>query len=129
AGFGITAPEQDYDDFSGIDTRGKIVVTLAGAPPTFPSTLRAHYANGRVKDANLAAHGAIAVISIRSPAEEKRAPWDRVERGTRLPGLRWLNEQGMPDGVEPALQCSATLGARAAGLLFAESPVPLAQVF
>jgi peptidase M28-like protein len=128
-GFGITAREQGYDDFAGIDAKGKIVVTLAGAPPTFPSELRAHYSNGRVKDANLAAHGAIAVLQIRSPAEEKRAPWDRVERGTRLPGLRWLNEQGMPDGVEPALQCSATLGARAAEKLFADSKVPLARVF
>jgi hypothetical protein len=63
-GFGITAPERGYDDFAGIDARGKIVVTLAGAPPTFPSELRAHYSNGRVKDANLAAHGAIAVLQI-----------------------------------------------------------------
>ena len=129
AGYGITAPELGYDDFAGLETKGKIVVVLAGAPPTFPSSLRAHYSNGRVKDANLAAHGAIATLSIRSPAEEVRAPWERVERGTRLPALRWLDDRGLPDGVEPTLQCSATLSARAAAQVFVGAQVPLPRVF
>ena len=128
-GYGITAPEQRYDDFAGLDPKGKIVVVLTGAPPTFPSTLRAHYSNSRAKEANLAAHGAIAVLTIRSPAEQQRAPWDRVEHGSWLPAFRWLDEHGVPDGVDPAIQCSATLSAAATEKLFAGARVPLAEVF
>jgi hypothetical protein len=32
AGYGISAPDLDYDDFEGIDVRGKIVVTSVGKP-------------------------------------------------------------------------------------------------
>jgi hypothetical protein len=37
AGRGIVAPELGVDDFAGIDARGKIVLTLSGAPATFPN--------------------------------------------------------------------------------------------
>jgi hypothetical protein len=29
AGYGITAPEYHYDDYSGVDVKGKIVLVLA----------------------------------------------------------------------------------------------------
>lgn len=32
AGFGITAPEYNYDDYAGLDVKGKIVVALDGEP-------------------------------------------------------------------------------------------------
>lgn len=32
AGYGISAPDLDYDDFEGIDVRNKIVITLVGRP-------------------------------------------------------------------------------------------------
>src|SRR6185295_18770302 len=39
-GYGVTAPEMGYDDFAGVDARGKIVAVLSGAPARFPTTLR-----------------------------------------------------------------------------------------
>jgi hypothetical protein len=39
-GFGVTAPEENYDDYSGIDVHGKIVLTFYGAPPRFSSTVK-----------------------------------------------------------------------------------------
>ncbi|HGY90819.1 MAG TPA: M20/M25/M40 family metallo-hydrolase [Planctomycetes bacterium] len=33
-GFGAQAPEYDWDDFKGVDCRGKILVMLVGDPPT-----------------------------------------------------------------------------------------------
>ena len=36
AGFGVTAPDRDYDDYRGVDPKGKIVVLITGAP--HPST-------------------------------------------------------------------------------------------
>ena len=35
AGFGISAPELGYDDYKGIDARGKIVVLFDQAPDIF----------------------------------------------------------------------------------------------
>jgi hypothetical protein len=34
AGFGVTAPELDYDDYKGIDVKGKIVLVNRDVPPT-----------------------------------------------------------------------------------------------
>ena len=35
-GFGVSAPEFGYDDYAGIDVRGKIVAALYGAPSRLP---------------------------------------------------------------------------------------------
>jgi hypothetical protein len=37
-GYGITAPELNYDDYAGVDVRGKIVAMISNAPPNFPSS-------------------------------------------------------------------------------------------
>src|SRR5919197_4449064 len=42
AGYGITAPEYNYDDFKGIDVRGKVVIVLTHEP-------QEHDANSRFK--------------------------------------------------------------------------------
>ncbi len=128
-GYGVTAPELGYDDFAGVNPRGKIVAVLSGAPPTFPHTLRAHYSNGRVKDANLGAHGAAGVLSIRTPLDEQRTTWERLVRQSKLPSMRWLDPRGVPDGIEPRLQCSATLNRSGAQALFEGAPRTLEQVF
>jgi len=39
AGFGISAPELGYDDYAGLDVKGKVVVIVRGAPSTFASTV------------------------------------------------------------------------------------------
>ena len=44
-GFGVTAPEQGYDDYAGVDVRGKVVASVYGAPPQLESTMRAHYSS------------------------------------------------------------------------------------
>src|ERR1700747_2609055 len=51
-GFGVTAPDQNYDDYAGVDAHGKIVASIYGAPAAFPSTERAYYSDGTVKAKN-----------------------------------------------------------------------------
>ena len=41
-GFGVTAPEQGYDDYAGLEANGKIVAFLYGAPLSFEAAIRAH---------------------------------------------------------------------------------------
>jgi hypothetical protein len=43
AGFGITAPHLNYNDYEGLDVNGKIVVIRESAPPEFPAGERAHF--------------------------------------------------------------------------------------
>ena len=37
AGYGVQAPEFQWDDFSGVDVKGKTIVVLVNDPPV-PST-------------------------------------------------------------------------------------------
>ena len=38
-GFGINAPELGYDDYAGLDVKGKVVMIVRGAPRTFAPTV------------------------------------------------------------------------------------------
>ena len=129
AGYGITAPELGYDDFAGVDVRGKIVAILSGAPPNFPPDQRAHHSNGKNKDANLVAHGAAGVLSIRTPVDEKRSSWERTVRQSKLPSMRWLDEEKRVHDGFPELKGSVTLTRESAEALFEGAPRTLEQVF
>ncbi|MFD2718903.1 M28 family peptidase [Hymenobacter monticola] len=39
AGYGISAPDLGYDDYAGLDVKGKVVMIVRGAPRTFVSTV------------------------------------------------------------------------------------------
>ena len=43
AGYGLTVPEMKFDDFAGLDVRGKIIVVFGGGPSNIPGALKAHY--------------------------------------------------------------------------------------
>ena len=130
AGFGVTAPEQGYDDFADLDVTGKVVAVLGfEAPSFFPPTLRAYYADCSVKRANAAAHGAVGVLYIMSPATEKRLPWALLLRGARFNSLRWLDANGRPGGLDDSLKVCGALSRSGAEALFAGETHTLAAVF
>jgi hypothetical protein len=64
AGYGITAPEFAYDDYAGIDVKGKIVLVLRHAPKGHDLSQHQVFAS---KASNAKMHGAAAVLLI-SPA-------------------------------------------------------------
>jgi Peptidase family M28/PA domain len=71
AGYGITAADYAYDDYSGIDAQGKIVLALRYEPPPkdaaspFGKSGRpSRYAAFRTKAANAHAHGARALVLV-----------------------------------------------------------------
>src|SRR5262249_42583493 len=43
AGYGLTVPENGYDDLAGLDLRGKVAVVFSGAPEEIPGALASHY--------------------------------------------------------------------------------------
>jgi len=76
-GYGVTAPEFQYDDYADSDVKGKVAVVLRRAPARFPSTEQEYFASALTMQQNAAAHGAIGVIVIDSP-ELLQAQWNRV---------------------------------------------------
>jgi hypothetical protein len=127
AGFGVTAADRKYDDYQGVNARGKIVVLLTGAPRSFPPTARAHYATTRIKARNAVDHGAVGVLIVRT--RDQTFPWDRLVRQQRAVGLmRWLDSTGAPRDVFPELRGIAGISDTAAGALFQGAPKSLAQV-
>jgi hypothetical protein len=106
-GFGVTAPEQKYDDYAGVEAKGKIAAFVYGAPAGFESTMRAHYSSGVTKAQNAAAHGAVGTILLDSPALEQVYSFtDRVS-DLAFPGMRWLDAQRQPNDYFPVLRGTA----------------------
>lgn len=109
AGYGISAPEQDHDDYANLDVRGQIVAVFGGAPPRFSNAVRAHYSSSQVKIETAAARGAVALITLTSPDDDARAPWTRRTRGARVGSMHWVAPDGSLSGVQKTLSSSATL--------------------
>jgi hypothetical protein len=86
AGYGITAPGLSYDDYRGIDARGKIVVVFEHEPQEndphsrFNGTGNTRYATNRVKALNAQAHGALAVLVIAEPNRKHPSNLERMNR-------------------------------------------------
>jgi len=117
AGYGVTAPKFHYDDYFGVDVRGKIVVALYGAPPSFPSAPGAHYSDSTVKLNNAAAHGAVGLLIVWGAKVEERTPFSELVRFYRQPTMRWLDGKGLPNDVEPRIRARATISSGVATVL------------
>jgi len=128
-GFGVTAPDQKYDDYAGVDVRGKIVLMIYGAPSAFPSTERAYYSDDTSKARNAVARGAIGRLSIMLPEDWKRYPWEWLVPQIQVGEMHWLDKSGVPHDFFPELRGSALLSQQGADLIFAGAPKTLEQVF
>lgn len=100
-GYGLKIPEQNYDDFAGLDLKGKIAVYVAGGPTSIPTSLKAHYQSGEERRKNLAAAGAVGFINIPNPKAEE-VPWSRVA-GARFSQRMELKDAGGASATKLAL--------------------------
>jgi Zn-dependent M28 family amino/carboxypeptidase len=112
-GFGVAAPEYGYDDFAGIDVKGKIAVIFSGAPLSdkddfFPPTGHAVYSDSREKVARLAARGAVGVIGVYRPEDEEHLPWARLTKTASIEQMSWLKD-GEPGTSAPGAQLRGTI--------------------
>jgi Peptidase family M28 len=86
AGYGLSIPEVQHDDFAGLDVRGKLVVFLAGAPSALPDTLAAHVQSPAERAAvlkRLGAIGSLCVLNSNNSATE----WKRLARFQFQPSM------------------------------------------
>jgi Zn-dependent M28 family amino/carboxypeptidase len=122
-GYGVHLPEAGYDDFAGLDLRGKIVVTLGGGPSSLSAALKAHAVSYAFPRA-LQAAGAVGVITIPNP-KSMDIPWPRIVALSRQTGMRL---------ADPALQpfhgelFSASFNPASAEILFKGSGRSLAEL-
>lgn len=65
-GFGITAPEMGRDDYAGLDVKGKVVMTVRGAPKDGRNWTA--FNSHRARTANARAHGAAGYLFAESTA-------------------------------------------------------------
>ena len=67
AGYGQRIPEMRYDDFAGLDLRGKVAVTMYGLPEGVQGALAGHYQALPERWNQLRSAGAIGWIQIQTP--------------------------------------------------------------
>jgi hypothetical protein len=127
-GDGVTAPEQGYDDYKGIDAKGKIVAMMPEAP-NFESSLKAYYSSGEVKMANAVAHGAVGRIVLDDPVLEQLYSFNEQVRDLAFPQLRGLDKQGKPIDYFPELKGRALLSLEATKKFFEGSGHTADEVF
>ncbi|TMQ72946.1 MAG: M28 family peptidase [Candidatus Eisenbacteria bacterium] len=83
AGYGITAPGYDYDDYAGLDAHDKLVLVFSNEPGEMDSTSRfdgsinTPHAELRTKAINAREHGALGLLVVNGP---------RYHAGEPLPG-------------------------------------------
>ena len=85
-GYGLNIPEQGYDDFAGLDLKGKVAVLLTGSPAEIPSAVSAHYQSRAERWKMLKAAGAIGMITIPNPASMEMS-WSRMALNRYLPSM------------------------------------------
>ena len=118
-GYGVTAPDSDYDDYADIDVQGKIVVTINGAPPQFDDNPSAHYSSRALKAEIAAEHGAVGLINVWSGPTAASFPWETLGRFMRRGSMRWLDAAGEPNSPPAAIVASATVSEGAAQRILA----------
>lgn len=118
-GFGVSAPELGYDDYAGMDVKGKIVACFNGAPATFPSNQRAY--SGSAKQEVAARRGAVGLITFSLPTDVRARIESNAPRN-RHATYRWTDPQGQAQRTFLQLRVVASLGDSTARSLFANAP-------
>ncbi len=118
AGYGIDAPELNYDDFAGIDLNGRIAVIFTGAPARFPHTQRAYYSSAYTKFPKLIERGAVGAVILDTTESATLFPWERNVAMSWVPQMRWVDEDGKPRNAFEQLKLRFRFNRDAAAQLF-----------
>ena len=95
AGYGLSVPEKGYDDYAGLDARGKVVLTFKEPPPFRMDSLGWGTSTlPRPKGRTAAAHGALGLLLVSVPNQ----PHPQKPIGSTLEG------EGPQDEHFPRLQ-------------------------
>lgn len=86
AGYGIVAPERQWNDYGDTDVRGKVVIVVAGEPDgeRFNGAYATHYESDEYKADEPFRRGAVGVVTLAEGDVNSRS-WQRTLRGSARP--------------------------------------------
>ncbi|MGA2398968.1 MAG: M28 family metallopeptidase [Steroidobacteraceae bacterium] len=125
-GYGIEAPEYGWNDFKGIDVRGKVVLVIVNEPPSsdpkfFAGNAMTYYGRWTYKFEEAARKGAIGALIIHRT--------DLASYGWNVVKSSWSNEQVyLTNDHDPKLEAAAWIQLDVARRLFASSGLDLDQM-
>ena len=118
AGFGIVAPEYDWDDYAGVDVRGKVVLVLVNEPQPTPSRpglfagpAMSYYGRWTYKYEEALRQGAAGVLLVHT-TESATYPWEVVQSS-----FGGVQHALPPQPGAPALRVRGWITESAAGAL------------
>lgn len=128
-GWGISAPEFNYDDYADVDVNGKIVVLVRrGAPENFPSDERAYYSSSSIKMQEAIDRGARGVVLMSTPDYQEKVEWDRLKGYFSRGNLEWVAPDGSVPNAYPELKLVGVLSYEQQARLFEPAPLPMDEV-
>ncbi|MCY1047331.1 M20/M25/M40 family metallo-hydrolase [Corallococcus sp. bb12-1] len=96
-GYGLSIPEKGYDDFAGLDLKGKVVVLLQGGPSNIPGPVKSHFSAWSERVKVLKSAGAVGFVYLQNP-KLLELPWERMVAASRNPTVLFadpsLNDSG-----------------------------------
>jgi Zn-dependent M28 family amino/carboxypeptidase len=124
-GYGIVAPEYDWNDYDGVDVKNKIVVTLVNDPGLRDSTIfrgpiLTYYGRWTYKIEEARRQGAAGILMVHT-AESATYPWTTVQSG-------WTGPQVRIEEPPTSLLVAGWLSQEAAGRMFRQGGQDLAQL-
>ncbi len=127
-GYGIQAPEQNWDDYKGVDVEGKVLLILVNDPPSedpnvFGGEALTYYGRWTYKYEKAAELGAAGVVLIHT---DKSAGY-----GWKVITGSWSGEQaalGLNDNSPPQLSLRSWVSADAAEKIFSSAGYSLADM-
>ena len=118
-GYGIEAPEYQWDDYKGVDVRGKVALIIVNEPPStdpkfFKGEALTYYGRWTYKFEQAARKGAVGAVIIHRD-DLASYPWQVVRTS-------WSNESiALADDPRPKLKAAAWVQLEVARLLMALS--------
>src|SRR6267378_807168 len=122
-GYGIEAPEYRWNDFKGVDVKGKVVLVIVNEPPSkdpkfFMAETMTYYGRWTYKFEEAARKGAVGALIIHR-TDLASYPWQVVRSS-------WSNEQVyLSNDRDPKLQAASWIQLETARQLFAAAGLKL----
>ena len=126
-GYGATAPEFNWDDYAGVDVKGKVILCIVGDPPSedpkfFAGKALTYYGRWTYKFEQAARKGAVGALIIHR-TDLASYGWDVVKNSNS--GER----TALRDDANPRLQAASWIQLEVARKLFAMSGLDLDKEF
>jgi Zn-dependent M28 family amino/carboxypeptidase len=123
-GYGLRIPEENYDDYAGLDVKGKVLVMMSGSPSNIPGPLASHYNSAAEKARVMRELGALGSIVVPNPFAMD-LPWSRIASSRAIPSMA-IADESLNDAK--GIQLSAAWNPEKAEELFAGSGHTFAEI-